>query len=157
MLPCGSGSFGLDNVWLVNGYERIETGYGPALVVDHVEDLERAVASSVSEQRKPLNGAEFRFLRAMLEMSQEAFGTKFGRDYQTVARWEAARDKAVPRAADAIIRQLYLEKLGKRPLFTSVVDERVAAAREGAGAMSWSFREAPDGTWTAENQALQPA
>jgi DNA-binding transcriptional regulator YiaG len=148
---------GLDNVWLVNGYERIETGYGPALVVDHVEDLERAVASSLAEQRKPLNGAEFRFLREMLEMSQGAFGTKFGRDYQTVARWEAARDKSVPQAADAMIRQLYLEKLGQRPLFTMVVDERVAAAREGAGAVSWRFREAADGSWMAEGQVLEPA
>lgn len=141
---------GLDNIWLVNGYRTVETGYGSALVVDNVEQLERSVAGYLAKQAAPLTGQAFRFLREMLGISQDAFGKKFGRDYQTVARWEAARHKPVPQSADAMVRQLYLEKQGERPMFTQVVENLVAAARHVAETVSARFRELPDGTWRAD-------
>lgn len=147
---------GLDNVWLKNGYEWVETSHGRALVVDNAEDLERAMAKHLTEQSAPLTGQEFRFLRDMLDMSQDAFGKRFGRDYQTVARWEAASHKPVPRGADAMVRQLYLEKQGSRPVFTQIVERLVAAvvaASEAVGnahaAAVVSFHENTDGTWHA--------
>jgi len=141
---------GLDNIWLQNGYRWVETGHGHALVVDNVEGLERAVGTRLAEQKAPLSGQELRFLRDMLEMSQEALGMRLGRDYQTVARWEAASKKPVPRSADAMLRQLYLEKQGARPLFTAIVDRLAAAARDAVNAAGLSFHEDGDGTWLAD-------
>jgi DNA-binding transcriptional regulator YiaG len=142
--------FGLDNIWLKNGYKWIETGHGRALAVDNVEQLEHAMARHLAGQAAPLTGQAFRFLRDMLAMSQDAFGKAFGRDYQTVARWEAASAKPVPQSADAMIRQLYLERQGRRPLFTDLVEKLAASARNAATSASVSFHENADGTWQAD-------
>jgi DNA-binding transcriptional regulator YiaG len=123
---------GLDNVWLENGYHWVETAHGRALVVNNVEALERAIARHVTEQSARLTGQARRFLREMLNMPQDAFGRTFGRDYQTVARWEAALHTPVPKGADAMMRQLYLEREGARPMFTHIVDKFETAAANAA-------------------------
>ena len=59
-------------------------------------------------QRKPhLSGAEFRFLRKELGLSQAKLGKLWGYDAQTIALWEK-RDR-VPVIADRFIRAYYLE------------------------------------------------
>jgi DNA-binding transcriptional regulator YiaG len=143
---------GLDNVWLTNGYRWEQTCYGAGLAVDRIEALEAAVATYLAKRTgQRLTGQEFRFLRDMLDMSQAAFGIRAGRDYQTVARWEAATRRPVPAAADAMIRQLYLEKSGEQPRFTEIVEGLAQAAGDGGSDLRLSFRETADGDW--ENHA----
>jgi DNA-binding transcriptional regulator YiaG len=148
---------GLDNIWLENGYHWVETGHGRALVVNNVEALERTMARHVTEQSARLTGQARRFLREMLNMPQDAFGRTFGRDYQTVARWEAALHTPVPKGAGAMMRQLYLEREGARPLFTHIVDKLEAAATNAAKEPAVFFHDKADGTWRAGAAAVAEA
>lgn len=125
---------GLDNVWLTNGFRREDLGeYGVTMVVDDVDALERAIARQLAELPRPLSGQEFRFLRSMLDMTQSQVGRCLGKDYQTVARWEAAERKPVPRFADTAMRQRYLESLGERPLFSETEDRLASFPASFAG------------------------
>jgi len=149
---------GLDNVWLVNGFYEEDLGeYGKSVVVEHVEELERAIARQLVDQERPLTGQEFRFIRVMLDLSQTAIGRRLGKDYQSIARWEAEARKAVPRFADAAIRARYLESIGERPLFSRIEDrlaELVAAV--GSDSRCGTRLAFEDGVWSG-NAVLEAA
>ncbi|HEV7367653.1 hypothetical protein [Arenibaculum sp.] len=146
---------GLDNIWLLNGYHEEDLGeYGATVVVERADELERVIALHLAKQERPLTGQEFRFLRVMLDLSQTSIGRRLGKDYQTVARWEADTHKAVPRFADASIRARYLESIGERPLFTQIEDRLAEiAAAVGKGSLAkakLAFEERPGGQWSSK-------
>ena len=68
----------------------------------------RAIGEHVSRHRKALSGKELRFLRQEMLMSQATLAHLLDVSEQTVHRWEAEKTSC-PRAADALIRRLYLE------------------------------------------------
>lgn len=100
---------GLDGVLLVNGYDVIETSEGRATVIRDVEALHRALAAAVVDKPSPLTGAEFRFLRKEMELSQAALAGLLGIDVQAIKRAEGpARRKAeVQGPYDRLLRVLY--------------------------------------------------
>jgi len=100
---------GLPNVWLVNGYQPLSTPYGDGVMVENVEDLHRAIASHLVTRASPLAGAEFRFLRVELDLSQARLAGYFGNDAQSVALWEK-RGK-IPAWADRFLRAIYRERM----------------------------------------------
>jgi S-adenosylmethionine:diacylglycerol 3-amino-3-carboxypropyl transferase len=79
---------GLDYVYLVDGFEVIETAYGPAVQVIQAGKLDRAIAATIVGLQ----------------------------DAQTVARWEKAKTE-VPATEDIALRQIYLEMTGHRRTF----------------------------------------
>lgn len=100
---------GLRNVWLLNGFKWHDTPHGKALSIKDIDGLYDAIASTLVEKRS-LTGAEFRFLRKRLDMSQEGLGSWMGVDSQSVARWEKGRPT---RMAERFLRAVYREhKLG---------------------------------------------
>jgi putative transcriptional regulator len=99
---------GLDNVWLANGYEWIDTAYGKALRVFKVEELHRAIGRTLIAKPR-LTGREFRWVRVALDLSQGALGEMFGVTDQAVAKWEKGR--GAPKLADRAMRALYREHL----------------------------------------------
>lgn len=100
-------SSGLRNIWLANGYHARKTAYGSALSIDNVEGLHRAIAMRLVNSKPRLTGAEFRFLRKDLDLSQAKLASLFGNDAQTVALWE--KTGRVPKWADRMIRLVYQE------------------------------------------------
>lgn len=102
---------GLRNVWLANGYRTIDTEYGKATAIEDVEGLHQTISKSMATSKPRLTGAEFRFLRKELCLSQAGFGDLFGLQAQTVALWERGKQR-VPKWADRMIRVLYLESIG---------------------------------------------
>lgn len=99
---------GLDNIYLVNGYDHIDTDYGPATTIHDVDGLHEAIAFSLCDTAK-LKGAEFRFLRHYLNLSQTMVGQFFGMTDQAVAKWE--KHNKVPKLADIMLRALCKERL----------------------------------------------
>src|SRR3546814_544015 len=77
---------GLDYVYLVNGFEVIDTGYGPVVQVMNASKLDRAIADAVVRRQSRLVGREVRFLRGILDMTQAEFGKALGKDAQSIAR-----------------------------------------------------------------------
>ncbi len=98
---------GLPNVWLRNGFVVKETAYGEAVAIEDVEGLHQEIGRMLAEQSGPLTGAEFRFLRKELELSQDSLAEIIGKSSQAVALWE--KNDKVPMLADRLLRGLYLE------------------------------------------------
>ena len=105
---------GLSNVFLESGYETVKTRYGVGVVIHNLPGLHAAIAGAIVANPSPMVGAEFRFLRQELELSQAALAGLLGRDEQTLARWEKGKVTMDP-LADRLMRCLYQECLpGKK-------------------------------------------
>lgn len=81
-------SCGLPNIWLKNGFIEIETEYGPAVSIENVQGLHQVIAMSIIDSTSRMTGAEFRFLRKELDLSQKRLAELMGVEDQTVANWE---------------------------------------------------------------------
>jgi DNA-binding transcriptional regulator YiaG len=100
---------GLENVWLCGGFERSTSPYGEAVFVRDVEGLHTCIAKCLVAKQGALSGAEFRFLRTELDLSQSAIGMLFGCGERTVRNWEASED-GVAEPANTIIRFVYMQR-----------------------------------------------
>ncbi|MBX6323940.1 MAG: transcriptional regulator [Rhodospirillaceae bacterium] len=98
---------GLPNIWLVNGYVERETPYGKAVAIRDVDGLHRAIGRWIVANRPRLTGAEFRFLRKEMGLSQGALARLMGNEEQSVSLWE--RRGRIPVWADRFLRALYRE------------------------------------------------
>jgi len=103
---------GLDNVFLKGGVTHHKTVYGEGVSIGDTEGLHKAIGLWLIALPKPLNGAELRFLRLEMEVTQKDLGAFLGTKEQTVSLWERSRDKAMPGAADRLLRVLYSEYVG---------------------------------------------
>ena len=99
---------GLDDVCLLNGYQRHDTPYGPGMAIKDVPGLHRAIAEDIVSRRARLGGRDLRFLRKRMDLSQGGLAALLGVDAQTVARWEKGQTE-VARPADRLVRILYRE------------------------------------------------
>lgn len=79
---------GLDNIWLVDGFEIVKRGGEEFVLPEDVEGLHRAIALHLAMFRKPLTGREIKFMRRAIDMTQPELGHSLGVHAQTVARWE---------------------------------------------------------------------
>ena len=135
---------GLDNVWLSNGFRIEATPYGDAVSIDNAEELDRAIAKYLTEKPDPLTGAEVRFLRVMLDMSQKRLGELLGKEAQTVAIWE--KSDRVKDDVDFCIRHIYRQTaLNSRQTYVELVDYLNSQDRQDH-AEGVSFRET-SGIW----------
>jgi DNA-binding transcriptional regulator YiaG len=82
---------GLDYVWLVNGFEYVETPQGRGVRIHDLDGLLKAIADRVISSPARLRGQEVRFLRSMLDLSQDGFARVLGQTRPSVARREASR------------------------------------------------------------------
>ena len=96
---------GLRNIWLANGYERVETRYGKALTIQDLPGLTRATCKALILKNSNLTGAEFRYLRQSMLMSQASLGRTLGRTDRAIAGWE--QNSKVPKFADRMLRVVY--------------------------------------------------
>lgn len=97
---------GLDNVWLVNGYNEIDTAYGKAYSVTAADELLREIAIQVARKPGRLTGKEFRYLRVHMRLSQAAMAKVQGVSEQNVSLWE--RHGKIPKANDTLLRLYFL-------------------------------------------------
>lgn len=99
---------GLDNVYLLNGFEieHDEDGERYVTVID-VDTLHKAIGLHLVCNRKQFSGKELRFLRREMDLTQSEVGRLIGQNSQQVARWEKGESK-IPGPADRLIRLMYL-------------------------------------------------
>ena len=107
---------GLDTVFLVNGYEYIDTPGGKSVVIQDIDGLHQAIGTALLRKRRRLTGKEFRFLRSELLLSQASLAKVLGVKELTIGRWEKGQSE-IPLSAEAIVRQLFAESIGtNRPI-----------------------------------------
>ena len=101
---------GLPNVYLKNGYSIEEhEEYGELVSIENLENLHKVIGLNIVKNSVPLmSGAEFRFLRIELDLSQKALGDLIGVTDQTVANYEKDEPKAM---ADKFLRIMYKENV----------------------------------------------
>ena len=100
---------GLDNIFLIDGFHIHKTKYGRGISIDDTEGLHKAIGQWLIDLPKPLNGAELRFLRLEMDLSQKQLAGIIGSAEQNVRRWEKARKRPIPGPADRLLRALYSE------------------------------------------------
>ena len=112
---------GLDDVFLISGYEVVETEHGRGLVIRDLDDLLKAISLHLV-MRKELSGQEVRFLRKQMDITQAKLGRYVGLSHQQVARWEKD-ESAITESAAAILRLLILDHLCGRVSVRKRLDE----------------------------------
>lgn len=109
---------GLDNVYLLNGFEDD----GEALRIKDLEGLHRAIGLNIATERKAPSGKELRFLRDEMDMTQAELGRLLGISSQSVARWEKGQTESIG-AAIFGVRVLYLLSLMPQEQVSSALAE----------------------------------
>lgn len=140
---------GLRNVWLRNGYTMKQTRYGKAVAIRDIEGLHRAIAKMLTRKPK-LSGAEFRFLRKEIGLSQEALGQIFDCHAQTIARWEKNMAR-LPRLADRMLRLIYWEHAEGNVKVREVFDRENDVGRRNRGARRIVLVETKKGWMAAKS------
>ena len=107
---------GLKGVYLENGFTLHETSYGKGVSIEDTAGLHRAIGQWLIERPTPLNGAELRFLRLEMEMTQRDLAGVIGGTEQTLRLWEKGKSKFMPGIPDRLIRALFAETLGDQRL-----------------------------------------
>jgi len=97
---------GLPNVYLANGYRKVETPYGEGIAIDNVELLHEAICNTIVEEKPALlTGPEIRFIRKYLNLTQSQLASYLGVQAQSVRRWEKLG--TAPKPADRAVRMAY--------------------------------------------------
>ena len=123
---------GLKDVWLANGYVIKKTPYGEAATIEDVPGLTRVICATLVKKPGRLTGAELRYLRLHLRLSQKSLAKLFGNTEQAVALWE--KNGRVPLWADKLLRLLWSEKKDGNETIKRVMDrlnviERLVSSR----------------------------
>lgn len=98
---------GLDDVYLLNGVTEESTPYGPAVSIQDIDGLHRAIAQHLARNKKALNGKEMRFLRKQMDLTQDELSCLLSVSDQSIARWEKG-EVDPPGPAELSLRTLYL-------------------------------------------------
>jgi DNA-binding transcriptional regulator YiaG len=114
---------GLDNVYLINGFDYVESPRGKGVVIRNRDGLDRAIGRHLIRDKKNLNGKEFRFLRHQLDMTQQLVANLLHVDVQAIARYEKGKTVPIPGPAQGMIRVLYNAKAGGHQEITRLLEE----------------------------------
>jgi len=113
---------GLDNIYLENGYTIHHTPYGEGVSIQDTTELHKVIGRWLVSLPKPLTGAELRFLRIEMGMTQRDLAAVLNADEQAVRRWEKAREKSFQGSADRLLRALYIEYIDGEGGIRALVD-----------------------------------
>ncbi len=141
---------GLDNVYLVDGAEIRETPYGRAVAIHDAKGLHEAIGLWIVDAPKPIDGAELRFLRLELELTQRDLAAILGAKEQTLRLWEKARRKPIPGPGDRLLRAFYREASTGDGSIKRMVERLAAPASQPAAELR--LRETATG-WRVEANA----
>lgn len=97
---------GLDYVWLANGFKYIDLPRGRRVQIKNLEGLHQAIGCFLVDGIKDFKGAEIRFLRHEMKISQSQLGRLLSVAEQSIRRWES--DKvSINKSAEMLLRILY--------------------------------------------------
>jgi DNA-binding transcriptional regulator YiaG len=121
---------GLNNIFLLSGVTIEKTSYGPIVEIENLNGLHHAIGLSIIEKPEPMTGAEFRFLRKQMELTQDELARVMKTTNQTVANYEKGKTADLG-PADPLMRLTYL--LYVIPEETRAEVLKHASERLGAG------------------------
>lgn len=140
---------GLDNIYLVNGFQEHEMPDGELGVsISDIDKLHLAITKNIIKSNNQLKGREIKFLRSELTLSQKGLADLLGKDVQTVARWEKGVVNIEP-AADRLIRFICQDAiLNKRPQVCAILQDLAEIEESEYIERKFSFNN--EGNWMSE-------
>lgn len=96
---------GLKNIWLANGFKIEKSPYGKTVSIEDQNGLTMAICKALIMKSIHLTGAEFRYIRQSMLLSQKSLGIQFGVTEQAVAKWE--KTGKLPKYADSLLRVIF--------------------------------------------------
>ena len=133
---------GLHYIYLLNGFTCKETKHGTTVSIQDMDGLHRAIGTHLAKEKRALTGAELRFFRIELGLSQPRLGVLLGKTGQTVARWEKGQSR-VDATADRVVRLLYTEQTGGNADIRSALQD--LAALDGLAEDEVCFEDTDEG------------
>jgi len=112
---------GLDDIYLLNGYDVVNTEHGVGVAVRDIDGLHRVIGENLVTKKKELLGKELRFLRKEMDLTQTELGRFIGLSSQQVARWE--KQSVISQPADYLLRKLYLEHINGKVSLRELVEK----------------------------------
>jgi len=100
---------GLDNVYLLNGFDIEDMDGEVFTAVRNVEGLHRMIALRLAVLRRPMSGQEIRFLRKDLGFTQEELAKLFRVTRKRVNEYE--RGDQLPRTSQIVLQLKAVRKL----------------------------------------------
>ncbi len=140
---------GLDNVYLVDGFAICETDYGRTVSIQETANLHEQIGRGIVDSPACINGAEFRFLRLEMDLSQRQLAALINADEQAVRRWEKARGKCIRGPAERMMRVLYMQFVDDPSIRQKI--ERLAELDVLAHPTKMVLRKPPGSNWIAED------
>lgn len=137
---------GVPNILLNGGVTAVETPHGPATAIENLDQLHHQIAMDIINSPSGMTGAEFRFLRIELDLSQTALSQVIKTPVKTIQRWEKERAKDVPGSAGVAIGAIYSAKHSDDE-FRSLVERLCKLDREITEHQSREFKHTDD-SWT---------
>jgi putative transcriptional regulator len=111
---------GLRNVWLKNGYTEHKTKYGKGVSIQDLDGLTEAICQALIKKPSKLTGAEFRYIRSNMLMSQKSLAKMLGYTEQAVAKWE--KTGKIPKSGDALIRLIFAAQHNGNQKISTMID-----------------------------------
>lgn len=112
---------GLQNVWLANGYVVRKTPYGEGVAIQDVDGLHKAICKGLVVRPK-LTGAELRFIRKEMGLSQSGLAQLLGTTEQNISLWE--RRGRIPKVSDRLVKLICLEYIdGERVQIRDMIEK----------------------------------
>ena len=119
---------GLDNIYLMNGYNIEDVDGDQYVSIDSVDELWKAIGINLVTSKKMLSPKEIRFLRGQMEKTQAEIAALLRVEDQTVARWEKGKIK-LSGAADIAFRGLFLASRIAQPEGNEILSEWLETIR----------------------------
>lgn len=146
---------GLDDIYLLNGFEHGAYKGKPWVSVTDMDGLYRAIGLNLVHARKSLSPKEWRFLRKQLGMTQAELGAELDLSSQQVARYEKGESE-VSGPAELVLRILFLlsahEGRAHEAVLRGLLD-RMRKLRAGNGVPTRSLYEATRAGWRVAEAA----
>lgn len=104
---------GLHNVFIHGIQIELDDDGDQVITIPAIGELHQVIAEGIVSHRSGISGAELRFLRTELGLTQAQLARLLHRDKQSVGRWERS-EVDIDSAAEAIVRRLAIERLSLR-------------------------------------------
>lgn len=101
---------GLDNIYLVNGFEITKNNSDEEIFIHDIHGLHKAIGMALVCKQGLLLGNEIKFIRTTLDFSQTMLAKLLGCTYQTVLLWEKNKTP-ISKTADRLLRIMFFEYL----------------------------------------------
>lgn len=140
---------GLNNIYLVNGFKITKSGDDEEIFIHDIHGLHKAISNILIFKKGLLEGDEIKFIRAMLDLSQNKLAALIGCRYQQILLWEKNKNK-ISKPADRLLRitlYTYLHKeIDNGEVFDRINEIADLDAAEADHSNKIEFKEIKD-TW----------